>query len=233
MVVGAVFNSLHLKEQCPQYPQPRQMYLHLPFVIFSINVVFAQLTQRQTSNQTCLAECAVAINQTASCATSPDPYCGCSDFIAVAPSCNDCLSSNNVTLLGFINTTYIDFIFAACKCQLDSCRDLILVEKQCAIANASDATCACAATLKDSPDCYPCLMQNSNGDQLVAQGLDARVAFCQAATNSSPTATPSGSASASQSALPTFTSESSILSAFSKIISFGIGIVAMATLFGI
>lgn len=206
------------------------MYISFLLTIFSINAVFAQLTERQTSNQTCVAECAVAINQTTSCATSPDPFCGCSDFVAAAPSCNGCLSSNNVTLLGFINTTYIDFLFAVCKCQLDSCRDLILVEKQCAITNATDAICACAATLKDSPNCYPCLKQNLNGDQLAAEGLDARVAFCQAAT---PTATTSGSASASQSSLPTFTSESSVLSALSKIIPFGIGVVIMAIVFGI
>lgn len=163
--------------------------------------------QAGSSSTPCMTECAAAINATTSCATSPDPYCGCTDWLS-SGTCDTCLAQTNVTLLGFLNTTFADFIEAVCKCQRDTCRDLILAEKQCALQNASDSTCPCPATLRDAGDCYACLKLNDPG---VAPALDARVAFCESVANASGSATVSGSAgaTASQSSLPTFVSVAS------------------------
>jgi len=165
------------------------------------------LLPRQAGSGVCMTECATQINVTTSCVTSTDAFCGCAQWLLSATTCNNCLMQNNATLLGFLDTTYVQFLTAVCQCQIPSCQDLILKEKQCTLMNANDTTCACPATLKDAPACYHCVKQN---DPSVGPSLDARVAFCQAA-NISSTSSPSGSAAASQSALPTFASGSSIL----------------------
>lgn len=101
-----------------------------------------------------------------------------------------------------------------------------MAERQCAVTNPNDTTCACPATLKDATVCYACLKNNTN-DTVVNAGLDARVALCQA--NASSSASPSGSASAtaSQSAIPTFTSD-----AAAKVVSMlvWLGFVLVATI---
>jgi hypothetical protein len=80
------------------------------------------------------------------------------------------------------------------------------------LTNASDTTCACAATLRDAPDCYPCVKQN---DPSIGPSLDARVAYCQSLNMStaSGSSAPSHSASvtASQSAVATFSSDASTI----------------------
>ena len=157
-----------------------------------------------------MTECAAAANATTFCATNPDPYCGCTDWLS-SGSCDTCLAQTNVTLLGFLNTTFANFIEAVCKCQRDSCRDLILAEKQCALQNASDPSCPCPAALRDAGDCYACIKLKDPG---VAPALDAFVAFCEAAVaNGSGSATVSASAgaTASQSSLPTFVSVASAM----------------------
>jgi hypothetical protein len=168
----------------------------------------------------CSAECAVAINSTVSCATSPDPYCGCTALVPSAPNCTQCLSTSNTTLLGFLNSSALNFLVAICNCQIPSCRDLILAEKACALKNESNPTCTCPATAKDGPDCYVCIKQN---DPAVAQSLDGLVGYCQSLVNATPSgsSTPSGSASAtagasaSASSGQTFTSGTTVVASTS------------------
>ena len=203
------------------------MYLLLLSLAISAVTAFddsSHLEARQTSNTTCLAECAVPLNITQTCPTNPDPYCGCSDLIPAAPGCKSCLITANVTLLGFLSPPYIDFSVAVCECQIPTCRDLILAERACAVSNPNDTACACPATLKDAPVCYGCLKNNTN-DTIVNAGLDARVAFCQA--NASSSASASASATASQTAIPTFTSEAA-MEAVSKLVC--VGFVLAATI---
>jgi hypothetical protein len=133
-----------------------------------------------------------------------DPQCttSCTQFVPAAPGCSDCLLKENTTLLGFINPPYLAFIVAVCKCQIPTCRDLTLAEKQCQVTNPNDTTCACPATLKDAPECYKCLEAN---EPSLAGPLGQRVALCNGTSSSTTT---NSSSSPSQSSLPTFTSGS-------------------------
>src|SRR5438045_463058 len=172
--------------------------------------------------EACTAECAVALNATVSCGTSPDPYCGCTDLVPSAPNCTQCLTTSNVTLLGFLNTSSLNFLVAVCNCQIPSCRDLILAEKACALKNQSNPTCTCPATAKDGPDCYPCIKQQ---DPSVAQSLDGLVGYCQSLVNANTSASGSASggsatASASASSTATFSSDAVAITSTSAWITF-------------
>src|SRR5579859_2212496 len=177
--------------------------------ILTVLTTFSGVNHPLLSRQACSAECAIAINSTVSCATSPDPYCGCADLVSSAPNCTQCLSASNTTLLGFLNSSSLHFLVAVCNCQIPSCRDLILAEKACALKNESNPTCTCPATAKDGPDCYPCIKQQ---DPSVAQSLDGLVGYCQSLVNMSTSASGSassgsGTASASASSTATFSSD--------------------------
>jgi hypothetical protein len=178
-------------------------FLALGFLLLTMGRTSGhELLQRQSSN--CTEECAVSVNATLTCAPSPDPFCGCSDFLSGAPGCKQCLTSNNVTLVGFFNSTYVEFIQAVCNCQLPSCGNLTLAEKQCAAENSTDPFCTCPATRMYAPVCYACLEQNIN-DPIIVAGLNERESLCNVSTASpSGPATPSGSAGPSSG--PTFTS---------------------------
>ena len=53
----------------------------------SAMAAFSGLSNPLLSRQeACTAECAVALNATVSCGTSPDPYCGCTDLVPSAPN---------------------------------------------------------------------------------------------------------------------------------------------------
>jgi hypothetical protein len=175
---------------------------HILTALTAFSGVNNQLLSRQ---EACSAECAVAINSTVSCATSPDPYCGCTELVPSAGNCSQCLTASNTTLLGFLNSSSLDFLVAVCNCQIPSCRDLILAEKACALKNESNPTCTCPATARDGPDCYVCIKKN---DPAVAQSLDGLVGYCQSLINSTPSGSslPSRSATASGNSMPTFTS---------------------------
>lgn len=170
----------------------------------------------------CTTECAVALNATVSCGPSPDPYCGCADLVPSAPNCTQCLTASNTTLLGFLNSSALNFLVAVCNCQIPSCRDLILAEKACALKNQSNPMCTCPATAKDGPDCYPCLKQQ---DPALAQSLDGLVGYCQslvnASTSASASASSGGSATASASASSTaFSSDAVAITSTSAWIMF-------------
>ena len=154
------------------------------------------------TNGTCTTECAMSLNATISCETAIDPFCGCSDFLAGAPSCRTCLISTNTTLIGFFNSSYVNFIIGVCNCQRPSCGNLTDVEKECAVTDPNNQTCRCPATVVDGPDCYGCLKGFIN-DTFVLNGLDQTLAFCEQAVNGSSgnsSASASASASASQTA---------------------------------
>jgi hypothetical protein len=178
------------------------------------------LQNPDSSDPQCTTACAGPVNVSTTCVTSADSFCGCSDFVSTAPGCSDCLVSKNITLLGFINPPYLAFIVAVCKCQIPTCGDLTLVEKQCQITNPNDTTCACPATLKDAPECYKCLEAN---EPSLAEPLGQRVAQCNSSAN-----TTTGTTSTASS-LPTFTSDSSIVSVF-RAVWLGLG---MLTVMGI
>ena len=167
--------------------------------------------QNSTTEGPCMTECAAQLNATTACVPSTDAFCGCTDWLATESTCNTCLTNSNATLLGFLNSTYVNFITAVCHCQLPTCSDLTLVLKACTLQNANE-TCGCAAVLKDAPECYACLAKN---DPEVKPALDARVALCQAYLNvnasSMPSQSGSASATASQSAMATLTSASSTI----------------------
>ena len=175
--------------------------------ILSISSQFVFAQTNADTNGTCTAECATSLNATLSCETVADPFCGCSDFLAGAPTCRDCLANTNTTLIGFFNASYVNFIVGVCNCQRPSCGDLINVEKECALADPNNQACHCPATLVDGPDCYGCLKGFIN-DTFVLNGLDATLAFCQQALSNSSSSTssayagPSSSASASTSQNP-------------------------------
>jgi hypothetical protein len=190
------------------------MYL-LPILYVStlaIDLVFGQAT-----NRACTAECTVSLNETTSCATSADPFCGCANFLSGAPTCRDCLASTNTTFIGFFNASYVDFIIGVCNCQRPSCGNLTNVEKECELNAPADPTCNCPATVVNGPDCYGCLKIFVN-DTFVLNSLDSQLAFCQSVENnsSSPSASASSSTSAtamvSQSSVPTHASGTTAVS---------------------
>src|SRR5271156_908869 len=185
--------------------------LFLPVLgILSIGLQFvlAQSGDADT-NGTCTTECAMSLNATLSCETAIDPFCGCPDFLAGAPTCRDCLANTNTTLIGFFNSSYVNFIVGVCNCQRPSCANLTNVEKECAISDPNNQTCRCPATVADGPDCYGCLKGFIN-DTFVLNGLDETLAFCEQAVNNSASITSSASAfaSASQSPSASATSQS-------------------------
>ena len=184
----------------PRSPAQMSQLFLLSFISLIVSKAFCLgLLERQSSN--CTEECAESLNATLSCATAPDPFCGCSDFLAGAPSCKECLTGNNVTLVGFFNSTYVEFIQAVCHCQRPSCGNLTQAEKECTVENSTDPFCTCPATQKYAPDCYACLKQQTN-DPIIVSGFNARESICNV---SSPSA--SASAFSSASSVPTFTSE--------------------------
>jgi len=164
------------------------------------------LVSRQAGNQSCATECQISLNSTLTCVSSPDPFCHCADFLGGAQACSTCLNDTNTTLDGFFNTSYVNFIVGVCNCQIPTCGNLTLAEKSCQVSSPNDPNCACPATAQDGPVCYACLRQHIT-DPFVLSGIDANLAHCQAVVPSANTSTaPSGSATSSQSSLPTFAS---------------------------
>src|SRR5271170_6860261 len=199
------------------------------FLACALTTVFGEdsiLISRQAANQSCSTECGVSLNATLTCISSPDPFCHCSDFLSGAAACSTCLNDTNTTLDGFFNVSYVNFIVGTCNCQIPTCGNLTLAEKACQISSPSDPNCRCPATVQDGPVCYACLKEHIT-DPFVLAGLDANLAQCQSVVkNASTSATPSGSATSSQSSLPTFASQASIVSVISG--SLWIGILCLA-----
>src|SRR5271170_8274837 len=153
------------------------------------------LVSRQGANQSCINECALSLNSTLTCVSSPDPFCHCSDFLSGAQACSTCLNDTNSTFDGFFNASYVNFIVGVCNCQIPTCGNLTLAEKACQVSSPSDPNCPCPATVQDGPVCYACLKEHIT-DPFVLAGIDANLAYCQSVVNNnaSTSATPSGSA---------------------------------------
>jgi hypothetical protein len=192
--------------------------LFLSFLVCAVSTVFGEdsiLVSRQSANQSCTTECGISLNSTLTCMSSPDPFCHCSDFLSGAQACSSCLNATNTTLDGFFDASYVNFIIGVCNCQIPTCGNLTIAEKTCQVSSPSDPNCACPATVQDGPVCYACLKEHIT-DPFVLSGLDANLAHCQSVVNNASTsATPSGSATSSQSSLPTFASEASMVSVIS------------------
>ena len=164
---------------------------------------------RQTTDQ-CAAECGVPLGIVANCSTSPDPFCGCDQFLPAAGACKTCLAAGNVTIGGTINALFIAEAVVLCNCRSPSCGDLILSARQCQATDPTNPNCTCPAVVKET-DCYTCMEAT---DTSIADSLRGDVSHCQTVLSEmSPSATPSSttSASASKSALPTFTSNGEIM----------------------
>jgi hypothetical protein len=192
--------------------------LFLSFLVCAVGTVFGEdsiLVSRQSANQSCTAECGISLNSTLTCVSSPDPFCHCSDFLSGAQACSICLNATNTTLNGFFSASYVNFIIGTCNCQIPSCGNLTIAEKTCQTSSPNDPNCHCPATVQDGPVCYACLKEHIT-DPFVLAGLDANLAQCLSVVNNASTpATPSGSATSSQSSLPTFASEGSMVSVIS------------------
>src|SRR5271169_2261738 len=203
----------------------------LGFLVCAVTAVFGDnsvLVSRQAANQSCTTECGISLNSTLTCLSSPDPFCHCSDFLSGAAACSTCLNDTNTTLDGFFNASYVNFIVGVCNCQIPTCGNLTLAEKACGVSSPSDPNCVCPATVQDGPVCYACLKQHIT-DPFVLGGIDASLARCQAAvSNASTSPSPSGSATSSQSSLPTFASEGSEVFVSLGSVYFGmLGVVAV------
>lgn len=172
------------------------------------------LELRQTTGSPCATNCTVPLQLLASCATNPDPFCGCTDFLPVAQTCGDCLELTNTTLDVRVNA---DFIFEAillCSCQLPSCGNIILTSRNCTVANNSSPNCTCPAIV-NATDCYTCLENEgqSKAPSLLGK-LQGDISRCKAylSTNASGSATASATSPTSSPTIVS-TSESVTLSA--------------------
>jgi hypothetical protein len=164
---------------------------------------------RQTTDP-CTSECAIPLSVVANCSTSPDPFCGCGQFVPAAGPCKTCLAQSNSTIGGVVNAVFVAEAVVLCNCQSPSCGDLILSSRQCQATDPTNANCTCPAIVRDT-DCYTCMEAN---DSSIADILRGDVSHCQAILSEiSPSSAPSSKASAtpSNSGLPTFTSDGGMI----------------------
>ena len=178
---------------------------------------------RQTTDP-CAAECTIPLNVVANCSTSPDPFCGCSQFVPAAGPCETCLAQTNTTIGGIVNALFIAEAVVLCNCQSPSCGDLILSSRQCQATDPTNPNCTCPAIVKDT-DCYTCMETN---DTSIAPTLRADVSRCQAfLSEASPSTAPSSTASASPSSsgLPVFTSDGGMMRSVQNSVWFSLNVV--------
>lgn len=190
----------------------------------------------------CTSDCAIPLGIVANCSTSPDPFCGCPQFVPAAGPCKTCLASTNSTIGGIVNALFVAEAVVLCNCQGPSCGDLILSSRNCQATDPTNPNCTCPAIVRDT-DCYKCMEAN---DTSIADTLRKDVSSCQAVlSQASPSATPSlkasasssatpssmASASPSKSALPTFTSDGEMMLVQNSV-WFSLSIVAIGLVYG-
>jgi hypothetical protein len=108
----------------------------------------------------CCNSCSLLGKVESECATSPDVFCGCGQWVAGAPSCQACVvnaefqsafSADEGTLLG------IEWFWALCQCS-NQCRTFAQAQftpNPC--QGGSNHTCVSQVLVKDGPACAGCL----------------------------------------------------------------------------
>lgn len=173
---------------------------------------------RQTTAP-CATECSVPLSVVANCSTSADPFCGCSQFVPAAGSCETCLAQTNTTIGGIVDALFIAEAVVLCNCQSPSCGDLILSARQCQATDPTNTNCTCPAVVKET-DCYTCMETN---DTSIAAALRADVSRCKAfLSEASPSST--ASASPSSSGLPLFTSDGGMMRSVQNSVWFSLNV---------
>src|SRR6266480_1526651 len=70
------------------------------------NSLKSLIVARQTTDP-CTAECAIPLGVVANCSTSPDPFCGCPEFVPAAGPCKTCLAQTNSTIGGIVSALFV------------------------------------------------------------------------------------------------------------------------------
>lgn len=192
------------------------------------------LVGRQLGEEPCAVNCSVPFTLLLSCAQDPDLSCGCTEFIAAAPACAQCLSTTNTTLAGFFDAATVAITVATCQCiGLPSCQSIVASGNKCIAESNSDPTCQCASIAANGTDCNTCL---ESKDPTVGVIYAQFTAGCQAYENS--TSTNSTSASSSAVSSGSASSQPSIVSPSQPIFTGGavansVGRLLSISLFGI
>lgn len=168
------------------------------------NSLKSAIVARQATGP-CTSQCATVLSVAANCSTSPDPFCGCSRFVAAAPSCKTCLAQTNSTIGGFLDALAVAEGVVVCNCQSQSCGNLILGSRKCQATDPTNPNCNCPAIVKESA-CYTCLVAN---DTSIAATLRGDVARCSKVLSTVPSSTTT--VSTSKSTVATFKSAGDIL----------------------
>ena len=179
----------------------------------------------------CTAECAIPLGVVANCSTTPDPFCGCPEFVPAAGPCKTCLAQTNSTIGGIVSALFVAEAVVLCNCQGPSCGDLILSSRQCQATDPTNPNCTCPAIVRDT-DCYTCMETN---DTSIADTLRGDVSRCQAVLSQAPpSSAPSSKASAipSKSALPTFTSDGEKMTSIQNSVWLSLSVVAVSLVYG-
>ena len=193
-----------------------------------------RLLVRQTT-EPCTSQCAIVLSIAVNCSTSPDPSCGCSQFVPAAGPCRTCLTETNSTVGGgALNALSVAEGVVICNCQGQSCGDLILGARKCATTEPTNPNCNCPAVVRNT-DCYTCLEAN---DTTIADTLRGDVSRCQAylakaSPSASSSASASGSPSPSKSApAPSAASSDAEMMSVQNSVWFSLSVVAVALVYG-
>jgi len=132
--------------------------LLVPVFGFALNLPDAsRLTPRTTPSDPCCKSCSGINHVLNECATSPDIFCGCAEWVATAPACEACIYD-----VGF-NTSFavnpgpaLELFWAWCPCQ-GPCRTTAEAIFGSTCNAGTDNVCKSKVLVKDGPSCLKCM----------------------------------------------------------------------------